>query len=259
MMSKGVIFMDEIKYQNLILSLDEERNFYTIIGCNNDSSEVIVPKRINDICIKKIDEYAFSDCEKLTKVIFPEYNDLEFANGNCIQEIGEYAFSNCKLLEEINIPNTVLTIDRGAFSRCSSLKKCFFNSNAFVGPYAFYECVLLEEVSMVSNVSEGVFSSCQSLPYFPVNDSVDYISEEAFENCYKLENIKISFQVKVIEKLAFRGCMLKSVIFERRSGWYWHNRYTDLNYPLDVNDPVENAQFLSNMDFDDGIEDIFVK
>lgn len=58
--------------------------------------------------IKKIDEYAFAECENLTYVKLS--NNLEF--------IGNGAFEGCKNLKQLNIPKSVKHIENDAFEGC---------------------------------------------------------------------------------------------------------------------------------------------
>ena len=252
--------MENIKYENLTLSLDEETNSYTITRCEKDAVSVNIPKYINNIHIRKIDDYAFKKCTNLVTVTFPEYIIDEVAEDTALKEIGEYAFSGCTSLIEVDLPVTVWTIRQGAFHNCNSLIKCNFSSMAFVGSYAFYGCKSLIDLSYFSNAMEGVCSGCASLTYLPLQKSSSIISEDAFEGCKSLTEITIFKGIDTIEKLAFRSCRnLKKVTFENPNNWYWHSIYKRSDYPLDVSNPEENAKMLSTMDFDDGVGNIFRK
>ena len=252
--------MDKIKYEKLTLELNSENDGYVIVECDKDVTIVDVPKKVNEIPVVAIGDYAFSECNNLVTITFPNYDINDFADGNLLYEIGEHAFSHCHSLEIIEIPDSVLTISHGAFSNCSSLKKATFSNNAYVAPYAFYECKSLVEVSYITDISEGIFSGCESLPIFPVSNNTKYIEEDAFEGCDSLTEITIPASVKTIGKLAFRGCSnLKLVHFENKDNWYWHYRYKDTIIPIDVSDPIKIAKWLSTMDFDDGVDDLFRK
>ena len=67
--------------------------------------------------------------------------------------IGEAAFDGCTSLTNINIPNTVTTIDRYAFYNCSGLTSITIpNSVNEIGDYAFYGCKNLKTVINCSNL-----------------------------------------------------------------------------------------------------------
>ena len=254
--------MENIKYEKLTLELEKDsyEEYYKIVSCEKDVVVVNIPKTINGIVVRKIDDYAFEDCILLTNVNFPEYDIEDRVNDIFLKEIGEYAFKGCTSLIEIELPYTLYSIHWGAFCDCTSLVKCTFESGVFVGSYAFYRCRSLVELGYLNSASEGVCSGCESLPYLPLTKSAREISEDAFEHCYALKEIVIPASVKRIEKLAFRSCRnLKSVTFEETNNWYWHNRYQQTDHPLNVSNPTKNAQMLSGMDFDDGVGTIYRK
>lgn len=68
-----------------------------------DIKSIVLPNNI-----KKIDEYAFAECENLTYVKLS--NNLEF--------IGNGAFEGCKNLKQLNIPKSVKHIEDDAFEGC---------------------------------------------------------------------------------------------------------------------------------------------
>ena len=254
--------MENIKYEKLTLELEQDsfEQYYKIVSCEKDAVVVNIPKAINDIVVRKIDDYAFEDCVDLAVVNFPEYDIEDRINDVFLKEIGEYAFKCCTSLIEMELPYTLYSIKWGAFSGCTSLVKCTFDSFTFVGSYAFYNCKSLVELSYFTNASEGVCSGCELLPYLPLTNSTREISEDAFEHCYALKEIVLPASIERIEKLAFRSCRnLKSVTFEATNNWYWHNRYQQTDHPLNVSNPTKNAQMLSGMDFDDGVGTIYRK
>jgi hypothetical protein len=61
--------------------------------------------------VKSIGRYAFSECEAIESIVFP----------NGMTTIGEYAFSGCSSLATVVIPNTVTSIGEKAFANCLSL------------------------------------------------------------------------------------------------------------------------------------------
>ena len=252
--------MNTVKYEKLTLEFDNEIEGYVVIECEKDVISVDIPKKVNNIPVRIIGDYAFSECENLINVTFPLYDIDDFIDDTFIKRIGEHAFSNCKSLEEIVLPNHLYSIYSGAFYNCKLLRKVTFPDNTFVGSYAFYQCDSLTEVSIVENVSEGAFSHCKSLRYLPIGNSTYEIDEDAFEHCDSLTEITIPASIKRIGKLAFRGCKnLKLVHFEDVNNWFWYNRYSDKDVKIDVSDPVKMADWLAKMDFDDGIGSLFRK
>ena len=70
-------------------------------------SEITLPSTL-----KKIDDYAFSNCQSLKSITIPEN----------VKIIGKYAFYNDTWLKEVNLPDGLEFIDACAFSKCTWLE-----------------------------------------------------------------------------------------------------------------------------------------
>ena len=253
--------MQEIKYQNLTIKLDEERRAYVIVECEKDAVHVDIPLKINDCLFGGIDSFAFADCDLLESVTFPSEEDFYLAETDFITEcdVGSSAFACCTSLTQIDLPCYVTCVWDRAFRDCISLKEVYV-PDCYVGSYAFYNCESLEKINPIRYIAEGVFSDCKSLKVFPVADGAKEIGEDAFQHCYGLVDITIPASVKEIGQLAFRSCRnLKTVTFQNTQNWVWHCFYDGKNRPIDVTNPEENAYSLSRADFDDGCQNWHVK
>lgn len=96
----------------------------TIIKYNNYGGNVIIPRTIDGVEIKRIGDYAFSNLE-IESVLIPD----------SIVEIGDYAFSNNNL-KYITFPNSVVKIGEGSFIH-NQIEKIDFNSNIDFGYACF--------------------------------------------------------------------------------------------------------------------------
>ena len=93
-------------------------------------------------------------------------------NGCPVTEIGVEAFSSSDFLE-IDIPNTIVTIEARAFQYCQNIKKVNIpNSVEYIGYQAFWDCRKLEEVIIGNNIQE--------------------IQPEAFRYCDALRSVKFT-------------------------------------------------------------------
>lgn len=114
-----------------------------------------------------------------------------------IDLISAHAFDGA-MITEIDIPDTVLKINYGAFSSCPQLKTVHMSKNVrTIDADAFAYCSQLEEIlfdegSELTTIGVDAFNSCAKLEYFP------------FEELTKLESI---------ENFAFEQSGLKSVDF----------------------------------------------
>lgn len=85
-----------------------------VIITNCDSSvkgEVIIPDKIEDLPVTKINGSAFQDCTQLTDIFIP----------NGITEIGDCAFLGCSKLTFVTVPESVVSIGEFAFAGCGNL------------------------------------------------------------------------------------------------------------------------------------------
>ncbi len=173
--------------------------------------------------VKKIDRFAFSNCESLT--------DLTIGSG--VESIEEYAFSDCTALAEVTIPGSVKKIDEFSFYNCTSLVEVTIpDSVTDLESYAFHMCDSIERVVIgggVKYLNGSVFSDCDSLASVTLSqgvkkiggfafaglkalaevtipDSVEYIEDYAFEDCESLTRVTIPGSVKVVGWGAFDGC-----------------------------------------------------
>ena len=116
-----------------------------------------------------IDKYVFSDCFRLTSIVVEKGNPKYDSRKNCnaiietttrtlicgckktiipasVRKIAPYAFCSCTYLTSVTIPNSVTSIDDGAFYRCPNLKKVYvedinkFNEIKFGNEYSNPTC-----------------------------------------------------------------------------------------------------------------------
>ena len=90
-------------------------------------------------------------------------------------------------MANIEIPNNIISINRGAFGVNSSLTSIVIpGSVEYIGSSAFYYCTNLYKVE----VCEGLKTICQY----------------AFSSCSKLAEVILQKGVEIIEDYAFKGC-----------------------------------------------------
>ena len=98
--------------------------------------EVIIPRSVEiqgvTYEVKGVSSYAFSGCEQLKRIVFPD--TIEEIGYGCDDPSDTGVFENCTELEEIIFPNKTKYIYGGMFKGCHSLKRLIFNDDAiFVG------------------------------------------------------------------------------------------------------------------------------
>lgn len=143
-----------------------------------------------------------------------------YFNGEAVTEIDILAFCSDDL-EEVTIPHTVKTIDRGAFSNCKKLVSVGTDNGAVgsvdaIGDYAFSRCEELASVdavtALLSDVGDGAFRQCKSLTSVTLPSSVTSIRKNMFAGCTSLINFKAYGEVNKIGDNAFKNCPALKVI-----------------------------------------------
>lgn len=129
-------------------------------GCTNLKRVII------DVGCEVIGAFAFSKCSNLKEVVLPQG----------LYSLGKYSFSNTGI-EEINIPNTVTTIEMSSFSSCENLKRVHLPKR-------------------LKKLNDGVFALCTSLKEIRIPKGVKEIEDNAFLGCFELKVVKPSKHCK---------------------------------------------------------------
>lgn len=166
----------------------------------------------------KIDDDAFRDCSKITKLTIPQDAKVE---------LGNRCFKNCKNLKEIELYGDIPVWNDETFMGCSALEKVVIGYSTSdikeIGTRAFKGCNSLSDISSivisahVNTIKEEAFMDCENLPavgftintiYGDARKSLQVIGNSAFENCKKLTTfLTTTFSnVTTIGDYAFKGC-----------------------------------------------------
>lgn len=149
---------------------------YLIAGCSNS----VIP---DDGSVIYLGSCAFSGCETLTSIEFPE----------CLKSIG--GFNDCTGLTEVTIPENVETI-QFAFNGCSELTRVTISAAKTIDD-SFQNCTGLTELSFPSTLTEiNGFSGCSGLTSVSFPESLRILT--GFANCTKLTRLVIPGSVELL-------------------------------------------------------------
>lgn len=192
---------------------------YIACEIGEGAEKIILPKSIEGIGIiisnKEIwlgdNEYAFDFIETINiPYVLPDTN----------KKIADYAFLGW-WFKEINIPDGVEEIGRGAFQGCFEAEKIVIpESCLYIRDSAFYFCGKMKNLVIPHNVTyigDDAFTRCSSLENVTLSENLEYIGDRAFSSCIKLESITIPESVTYIGEDAF---MVKEEEIKKEDGTY---------------------------------------
>lgn len=195
---------------------DRYRNLNPFYG-NETLREVVVGNSCTEMC-----DYTFRDCENLEKVTL----------GNSLVRIGKEAFCGC-VIQDVNIPNSVVTIGEYAFGRGNGSgpvsvnlgnsvdtigNSAFYggnfseiripNSVRYIGAQAFQHSKLKNIVfgNSVEFIGDYAFSRCNELEEITIPNTVKEFGEYMFQECKSLVKVTIGNSVPSLGRSTFEGC-----------------------------------------------------
>jgi predicted metalloenzyme YecM len=135
----------------------------------------------------------FAGCSSLISIRVEDENPVYDSRGNCnaiIRTAHNMLIAGCK---NTVIPNSVTTIEYGAFSGYSGLNAIEIpNSVTNIGPLAFSNCSGLTAIDLPNSVTKiggTAFYGCSSLTSLIIGNGVTSIGESAFMYCSSLASI----------------------------------------------------------------------
>lgn len=170
--------------------------------------------------VEKINQDVFKWCNSLTEINVSE-NNKAYSSADAIlfnkDKTELVYYSAGKSNSEYSIPETVLTIGRGAFSWSSLESIEIPDSVVEISDKAFSECINLKTISIGNSVEKIGFEAfyfCSELQNLVFPDSLKTIDSQAFMFCRSLESVSFGNSLETIGSKAFWSCTnLSSVVF----------------------------------------------
>lgn len=119
------------------------------------------------------------------------YNDNKYA----VTSIGDKAFYDCFSLTDINLPNSIITIENSSFRDCSNLTSIIIPDKVVsIGSSAFWGCSGLVNIAFptsVTNIGVAAFYGCRNFTEIVIPSSVTSIGYNVFSSCSNLASIVV--------------------------------------------------------------------
>ncbi|MHC1785781.1 MAG: leucine-rich repeat protein [Christensenellales bacterium] len=132
----------------------------------------------------------------------------QFTVPDGVKTIGEDAFAGALYLGALTLPNSVTTVEAGAFNGSDLNSIHLPNSITSIGAGAFgyTQLTAIDLPDQIRNIPVNTFNSCRNLSSVTIPAGVVSIEYGAFQNCVSLQQAHIPASVTSIEENVFSGC-----------------------------------------------------
>lgn len=115
--------------------------------CYNLSGKIVIPEGVTSVGVSSFETTAIESVELPSSLVTVTDGSV------VIDAIGAHAFENCRSLREINIPESVTTIQTSVFAGCASLTAIALPKGVtWVRGSAFQDCTGLKEIRVHASV-----------------------------------------------------------------------------------------------------------
>ncbi len=175
--------------------------------------------------IKTINRNSFWNCKGIETIVFPEslndigYNpfvgcsNIHFESKTPYFKVVDGVLYNKDMSKIIcypawkangivNIPESVITLERGSFSGCSNMTEINLHN--------------------VNIINKSCFTNCSSLAKIYCSDLITYVGEWAFAYCSSLKEVSVK-NGTIIDNNAFSNCPAKLIIREEYSNYLFES------------------------------------
>jgi hypothetical protein len=187
-MAAKVVTVENVKYD-----IDERKMTAALInGRNVDQGIYYIPSSIQcnsgTYTVTEITSKAFYRNPSIKEVNVPE----------SVKSIEDYAFGHCAQLQFVSLRPELEHLGEGAFYGCANIERVIFNRNrnVTIKDYTFYGCKKLKSIEGYTprdTIGAYAFANCTSLEGAFDLSYVKAFGEKAFYNCTSIEDITFSF------------------------------------------------------------------
>jgi len=186
--------------------------------------EVVSLEIVNmPVSLISIPPKLFYNCQSLKSLVIPasvttignsafrkcsQLESIEFLNDNTLTSLGMYVFAECSSLKNINLPNSIPTIDYQCFYKCSSLENITIpQSTKTIGYAAFSNCSNLKNIQfhengLLTSIGSSSFVSI-AISHLVLPEGLTTIQNSAFSYCLSLTEVTLPTTLTTINNEAF--------------------------------------------------------
>ena len=182
----------------IVYMISEDGTYAEVVDYTASETSVIIAATYKGVPVTKIGNSAFAE-KGITSISIP----------NSITSIEDGAFRHCRNLTSVTIGNSVTSIGTEAFSCCAITNLTIPDSVTSIGLGAFYANSSLANVKIgngVTVIGMYAFKGCGNLISVTVPDNVERIEEGAFSDCFSLTRVTLGDNVTYIGNAAFYFC-----------------------------------------------------
>ena len=162
---------------------------------------------------------SYDNYSGLTTATIPNavtYNGTTYS----VINIDEGAFSNCSSLTSVIIPHTVTKIGAEAFSNCFALSTVVIPSSVIqIESHAFENCYSIISLSLpnsVERIDNFAFYNCTALKSLSIPEKLIHLGDWALGGCSSITNIILPESLTFIAWGVFEGCAnLQSILIPK--------------------------------------------
>ena len=132
--------------------------------------------------------------------IAPNFKALKFAENSVCTKIGEKAFYKNKFLRNVELPNSIRTLEASCFYGCTGIKEISIPPQLENVEYSVFEkCTSLERVifppqsvsSKKIKIGKNMFNECTAIKEINVNNNQVEFGSYTFYNCSNLTKVDL--------------------------------------------------------------------
>lgn len=174
--------------------------------------------------IKTINRNSFWDCKGIETIVFPKslndigYNpfvgcsNIRFESKTPYYKVVDgvlynkdltkiVCYPSWKAVGKVSIPESVITLERGAFSGCDKMTEIDLHNVNIINKSCFTNCISLKKIycsDLITYIGEWAFAYCKSLEEVSVKKGT-IVDNNAFSNCPAILNIRENYSNYLIE------------------------------------------------------------